>query len=108
MSEVIHDPTSDLWLPGAAHGDAVDTQRRLADADRHALAVLAASANAVVQPHIVADHRNAVQVSRPIADQHGALDRRADLAVLDAIGLGALKHVLPEVMSTWPPPKFAA
>ena len=37
--------------------------------------------------------RDAVQVGRPVADQHRALDRRADLAVLDAVGLGALEHV---------------
>ena len=68
-------------------------KRRLADADRHALAVLAAGADAVIEREVVADHRDAVQVGRPVADQHGALDRRADLAVLDAIGLGALEHV---------------
>src|SRR6185437_5243903 len=77
----------------AADGDAVDAQRRLADADRHALAVLAAGADAAVECKVVADHRHAVQVGRSVADQHRALDRRPDLAVLDAIRLGTLEHV---------------
>ena len=42
---------------------------------------------------VVADHADAMQIGRPVADQHGALDRRADLAVLDLVGLGALEHV---------------
>ena len=41
---------------GAAHGHRVDLQRRLADADRHALAVLAADADARVELQVVADH----------------------------------------------------
>src|SRR5579863_6272945 len=86
-------PRSSRSAAGAADGDAVDAQRRLADADRHALAVLAAGADAVIERQIVADHGDAVQVGRSVADQHGALDRRADFAVLDAIGLGALEHV---------------
>src|SRR5271155_2088122 len=85
------------WCDSASAGstdrNAVDAQGRLADADRHALAVLAAGADAVVERKIVADHGDAVQVGRSVADQHGALDRCADLAVLDAIGLGALEHV---------------
>src|SRR5580698_11179202 len=77
----------------AADGDAIHPQRRLADADRHALAVLAAGADAVVEREIVTDHSHAMHVSRPIADQHGALDRCADFAVLDLVGLSALEHV---------------
>src|SRR3984957_10100263 len=80
-------------LPGAAHRDAIDAQGRLADADGDALAGLAAGADAVFELEIVADHRDAVQVSRPVADQHGALDRRADFAVLEPIGFGAFEHV---------------
>src|SRR5580704_3900690 len=67
-------------LPRPAHRDAIDAQGRLADADRDALAVLAAGADAVVEFEIVADHRHPVQVGRPVADQHGTLDRRADFA----------------------------
>src|SRR5580704_14572130 len=80
-------------LPRPADGDAVDAQGRLADADGDALAVLAASADAVVELEIVADHRYAAQVGRPVADQHGAFDRRADFAVLEPIGFRALEHV---------------
>src|SRR5262245_37026833 len=80
--------------PRAAHRDLVDAQRRLADAHRDALTVLAAGADAVVEGEVVADHADAVQVGRAVADQHRALHRRADLAVIDAVGLGALKDVL--------------
>jgi hypothetical protein len=73
----------------ASDRDPVHPQRRLADADRHALAVLAASADTVVEREVAADHGDAVEVGRAVADQHRALDRRADLAVLDPIGLGA-------------------
>src|SRR6266571_2806745 len=76
--------SSDPSSAGTANRDAVDAQRWLADADRDALTVLAASADAVVESEIVADHRNAMQVGRPIADQHGALDRRGGVAVRGA------------------------
>src|SRR5208282_2772284 len=79
--------------PGPAHRDAVDAQGGLADADGDALAVLAAGADAAVELKVVADHGDAVQVGRAVADEHGALDRRAALAVLDAVGLGAFEHV---------------
>ena len=71
----------------------VHAQARLADADRHALAVLAAGADAGIEREVVADHADAMQVGRAVADQHGAFHRRADLAVLDLVGLGALEHV---------------
>src|SRR3989449_10178441 len=73
--------------------DPVHPQRRLADADRHALAVLAAGADAGIEREVVADHGDAMQVGRAVADQHGALQRRADLAVLDLVGLGALEDI---------------
>src|SRR4029079_10315094 len=49
----------------AAHGDAIHPQRRLANADRHALAVLAAGTDAWVEREVAADHGNAVQICRP-------------------------------------------
>jgi hypothetical protein len=58
-------------------------------ADRNALPLLAAGAHARVELHVVADHLDAGQSIRTVADQHGALDRRANLAVFDLIGLGA-------------------
>src|SRR6266487_5132061 len=76
---------------GASDRNALHPQRRLADADRHALAVLAAGADAGIEREIVADHGDAMQVGRPVADQHGALEGRAELAVLDSVGLGALE-----------------
>src|SRR5215468_1456700 len=80
--------------PRAADRDAVHAQRGLADADRHALAVLAAGADAGVELEVVADHADAIEVGRAIADQHGALERSTELAVLDAIGFGHVEHVL--------------
>src|SRR5207237_4565852 len=76
---------------GAAHRDPIHTHRRLADANRHALTVLAAGADPGIEAQIVADHCDAMKVGRSVADQHGALQRRAKLAVLDAVGLGALE-----------------
>src|ERR1700712_1223906 len=73
-------------LAGPPHCDALHPQRRLADADRHALAVLAAGADAGIELKIVADHGDAMQVGRAVADQHRALQRRADPAVLDLVG----------------------
>src|SRR6185295_15985792 len=78
---------------GSPDRDPVHAQGRLADADRHALAVLAAGADAGVELQIVADHADAMQIARAVADQHRALDRRADLAVFQSVGLGALEHV---------------
>src|SRR4051794_134317 len=65
-----------------ADGNPVHAQSRLADPDRHALAILAAGADAGIEFEVVADHADAMQVARAVADQHRALDRRADLAVL--------------------------
>src|ERR1043166_7711342 len=77
-----------------AHRDAVEPQGGLADAHRYALAVLAAGADAFVERKIVADHGDAGERVGTVADQHRALDRRADLAVFQPIGLGALEHEL--------------
>src|SRR5690606_30037268 len=77
----------------AADRDLVHAQRRLADADRHALTVLAAGADAGVEFEIVADHGDAMQVGRAVTDQHRAFQRRAEFAVLDAIGFRALEYV---------------
>src|SRR4029078_8696469 len=77
----------------SADGDLVHPQRRLSDPDRHALAVLAAGSDTRIEGEIVADDCGAMEVGRAVADQHGAFDRRADLAVLDPVSLGALEHV---------------
>src|SRR5262249_15534632 len=70
---------------GAADCEAVHPQGRLADADRHTLAVLAAGADPVVEAEVVADHRDLGQRVRAIADQGRALDRGTDFAVLDQV-----------------------
>src|SRR5262245_65408398 len=77
----------------SADGDLVHAQRGLSDTDRHALAVLAGGADARIEGEIVAYHCDTMEVGRPVADQHCALDRRADLTVLDPVGLGALEHI---------------
>src|SRR5258705_5200063 len=80
--------------PRAADRDAVHAKGGLADADRHALAVLAAGADAGVELEVVADHADAIEVGRAVADQHRALERRAELAVLDPVSLGHVEHIL--------------
>ena len=55
--------------------------------------MLAAGADAGIKFDIVADHGDAMQIGRTVSDQHGALQRRAELTVLDFVGLGALEHV---------------
>ncbi|ABA47973.1 hypothetical protein BURPS1710b_3335 [Burkholderia pseudomallei 1710b] len=79
---------------GAAHRHVVEPQRRLADADGHALAFLAAHADARVEPHVVADHAHVLERFRAAADQRRALDRIRDLAVLDHVCLGRREHEL--------------
>ena len=74
---------------GAADGQAVDQQGRLADAGGHGLAALAADADAFVEREVVADALDPGQHGRAVADQGRALDRLGDLAAADAIGLGA-------------------
>src|SRR5271156_1704290 len=86
-------PGSQRLPPGTADRDPLHAQRRLADPHGNPLAVLAAGADAVVEGEVVADHGDAVEVGRAVADQHRALDRGADLAVLDPVGLGALELV---------------
>src|SRR3546814_3851085 len=61
---------------------------------RHALALLAAGADAVVELHVVADHLHLGHHIGAVADEGGALHRRAHLAVLDEVGLGAGEHEL--------------
>src|SRR5262249_36317023 len=80
-------------LGRSADGDLVHPQRRLTDTDRHSLAVLAAGADTRIESKIVADHCDAMKVSRTVADQHGTFDGRTDLAVFNLVGLGALEHV---------------
>src|SRR5690606_24699584 len=52
------------FLNCSTHGQAVDTQGWLTDADRYALAFLAAGANAAIERHVVADHGDAFQYVR--------------------------------------------
>src|SRR6266446_1033400 len=65
-----------------------------AHSDAHPLAILAASANAPIEFEVVSDQADTVEVSRTVADQHGALQGPAKLAAIDLVGLGDLKHVL--------------
>src|SRR5262249_57611226 len=74
--------------------DAVDADRRQADAHRHGLAVLAAGAHTLVELQVVADAGDPRERLRAVADQGGALDRRRDLSVLDQVGLARREHEL--------------
>ena len=58
----------------------------MANANRHALALLAASTNAGIKCHVIGDHADLGQRIRPIANERGALHRRADLAVFNQVG----------------------
>src|SRR6185312_3739083 len=74
---------------GAADGQPFDQQGWLADARWHRLPAFAADADALVECHVIADRLDAGQRRRAIADQGCALDRGAELAVLDLISYGA-------------------
>ena len=54
---------------GSANRDILDTQRRLANADRYALSFLSADTDSGIQLHIVADHGNPFQDIRTVSDQ---------------------------------------
>src|SRR5260370_37117014 len=81
-------------LSRAADRESLDPERRLADADGHALAILAAGSNTVVELQVVADHRDAGQHVGTIADQGRALEGLAHAAVLDGIRLARPAHEL--------------
>ena len=55
-------------LTCAANRQLFNAQRRLAHADRHALPILAADAHARIQLHVIADHGDAIEHVRAIAD----------------------------------------
>src|SRR5688500_4958254 len=78
----------------AANREPLDLECRLADADRHALAFLAAGADTRIEREVVADHGDARQHVGAVADQGGALHRMRDLAVLDQVGLRGREHEL--------------
>src|SRR5512134_3796806 len=75
-------------LSRTSDSESFDAKRRLANADRHALAVLAAGADAQVEFHVVADHLHSGQGVGTVADQRGSLDEGSDAAVFDQVGLG--------------------
>ena len=83
-------------------------KRRLAYADGHALPILAARAHTRVEREVVADHGHLRQRIRAVADQRRALDRIGDLPSSIIYASAAENTNLPLVMSTCPPPKFAA
>src|SRR5258707_15483736 len=81
-------------LSSAPDRDALHAQGGLADADRYPLAILATSADAGIALEVIADHADPVEVGRAVADQHRALERLRQLAVLDLVGFRHLEHVL--------------
>src|SRR3990170_2760789 len=81
-------------LRSSANRQAVDAQGGLPHAHRHALAFLAAGADAGVEAHVVADHADALERIRTVADERGAFHRIGELAVIDHVGLGGGEHEL--------------
>src|ERR1700757_4074795 len=79
---------------GAADGEAVDPERGLTHADGNALPILATGADSIVELEVVADHRDARENIRAIADQGRTLQRCADAALLDGVGLARGEHEL--------------
>src|SRR6202045_3870147 len=79
---------------GAADRESFDPERRLTDADGNALPILAAGSNTVVELQVVADHRDARQHVRTIADEGRALEGCAHATVLDGIRLARREHEL--------------
>src|SRR3954464_5929272 len=77
-----------LFASGSADRESVDFQRGDSDADRNALSVFAAGANAFVELQIASYHADSSKHVRAVADQRGVLQRRCDLAVLDHVALG--------------------
>ena len=55
---------------------------------------LAAIAHARVQRHVVANSADVFQRGRTVAYQRGSFDRRANLAIFNAISFGARKNEL--------------
>src|SRR5262249_31543556 len=76
---------------GAADGQVVDAHRRQADAHRHGLTIFPARAEAGVGLRVVADARHVLERFGPHADQRDSLERAAELALLDLVGLGDLE-----------------
>ena len=93
----------------AAHGEGINLERRLPDADGHALALFAAHAHALVELEVVSDHADAREHIGTVADQRRAFDR-ARSPCRSSIRYASLAENtnLPLVMSTWPPPKLTA
>src|ERR1035441_8314627 len=80
-------PTGDWRSSRASNGHFVDLDGGDSHTHRHALPVLAAGADAFVQPQVVAHHTHVLQRFRPVADQRGIAHRARQLAVLDKVAL---------------------
>src|SRR5512144_42925 len=72
----------------------VDPQRRLPDAHGHALPILAAHADTLVELQIVADHRHMLEYFGSRSDQRRALDGPRDTAVFDQVRLAGREREL--------------
>src|SRR6266481_4905164 len=79
-------------LAGAAHRQRIDAQSGLADSDGHRLAFLPARPYTAVQLQVVAHHADPLQDIGTVADQGGAFDGRAELAVLDHVSFACREH----------------
>src|SRR5258705_2508468 len=73
---------------GASHGHLREQDGGLPDADGLELPVLAARPGALVDVEIVAQALDLEHRVRRVASERDVLDRRAELAALDQVGLG--------------------
>src|SRR5208337_1630299 len=90
---LLHEPAG-ILLGRATDGKAIDFDGRNADAHRHGLPVLTASADAFVELQIVAHHGDPRQDIGTVADQRSAFDRRRDVPVFNHVRFGSSKYKL--------------
>src|ERR1022692_2422420 len=75
-------------LRRAPHGHAIDLNRRNPHAHRHALAFLAAYADAFVQAQVVPHHADVFQGLGSVPDQRGVAHGTGELTIFDEVTLG--------------------
>src|SRR5580765_2808890 len=77
--EVLLHEAAGVLASGATNRQPIHLQRRNAYAYRDSLTIFAAGAHAFVEFQVIADHADAGQDIRTVADQRGAFDRRSNL-----------------------------
>src|SRR5712692_3171448 len=91
---LLHEP-ADIFLGGAAYGEAIDLDGRDANAYGHRLSIFAAGTDAFVELKVITHHGNAGQHVWSVANQGCALNRSRDLAVLNHVCLRGRESKFP-------------